>query len=272
MIKLKQAMLALLVLLVATGGSAGKAAASGTALTPSIQAAFDLTAAQADSAARARLLSLYQELTGLEAQYDKREEEIRRLHDGNAQALIALRAKIKELDQAAVSRATATVETAKKRYQPLFDQYSALNKQIALLKGLKDKALNAALRTQADAMKLLVQAARQDIREKEAQLKQVKQKRTDKMASARKTLSGIDSPQSSIKTQKSAASALNKRLSADFSDFKAAIRKKNAPLALQSLSSLVSGYKQIAVNKQKIVELEQKVSSVIAAVNKQIAG
>ncbi|MNF06173.1 hypothetical protein D3C80_2060680 [compost metagenome] len=90
------------------------------------------------------------------------------------------------------------------------------------------------------------------------------------MTAARNTLSGIESPQASIKSQKSAVAALNKRITADFSSFKAAIRKQNPALAGQSLSSLVSGYKQIAVSKQKIIELEQKVAAVIAATFKQI--
>ncbi|WP_150272496.1 hypothetical protein [Paenibacillus tepidiphilus] len=271
MSKLKQTMLALLVFIIAAVGAVETASASAADLTPSVQAAFDLTAAVADSSARTKLRSLYQELSVLDAQYDAREETIRNLHGSNTQALIAVRARIKEIGQAEVARASATVENARKRYQPLFDQYAALNKQISLLKGLKDKSLNAVLRTQADAMKLLVQAARQDIRDKEAQLKDVKQRRADKVAAARKTLAAIDSPQAAIKTQKSAASALSKRLSADFSDFKAATRKKNPQLTLQSLSSLVSGYKQIAANKQKIVELEQKIAGIIAATSKQIA-
>lgn len=91
------------------------------------------------------------------------------------------------------------------------------------------------------------------------------------MAAARKTLAGIESPQASIKSQKSVAASLNKRISADFSDFKSAIRKQNQALTAQSLSSLVSGYRQMAASKLKIIELEQKIAGVIADAAKQIA-
>ncbi|OKP76766.1 hypothetical protein A3842_17270 [Paenibacillus sp. P3E] len=267
---LKHAVLALLSLLLLSLPLAGLTAASGTELTPSIQAAFDLTAAVADSSSRSKLKSQYSELSALSAQYDSREEQIRKLHEDNAQSLIAVKEQIKNIDQATVTRLSAVVVSTKGRYQPLFDQYSALNTRISLLRGLKDKSLNSILRAQSDAMKILVQMARQDIRDQEAQLKAAKDIRTKKIAAVRKTLAGIESPQTSIKTQKSVAVSLNKRLTADWSDFKSAIRKKNPALTGGSLTSLLSGHRQIAASKQKIIELEQKVAAVIAAASRQI--
>ncbi|WP_340020925.1 hypothetical protein MHI24_18110 [Paenibacillus sp. FSL K6-1096] len=248
---------------------AGQAAASATVITSSVEASFGLTAATADSAGRAKLNGLFSELKLLSGQYDRREAEIRSLHDQNTAALKTAKEAVKNIDLAAITRQSAAVTSAKARYQPLFDQYSALNKRISLLKGLKDKTLNSVLRAQSEAMKLLVQAARQDIRDKEALLKATKATRTRKVAAVRKTLAGMDSLQSRIKSQRSAAAALNKRLTADWSDFKAAIRKKNSSLAGQSLSSAVSGYRQIAACKLKIIEHEQAVAGVIAAALKQ---
>ncbi|MEK5024729.1 hypothetical protein [Paenibacillus sp. FSL M7-1046] len=269
--KLKKIPLAMLALLLAVLSSAGAVNASGTALTPSIQASFELTAATADDTTRTRLKGYYSDFSVLVAQYDSREAQIRRLHDSNTQALIIVRNQIKEIDQSTVARLSTAVSSTKERYQPLFDQYSALNRRINLLRGLKDKVLKDVLRTQADAMKILVQFAREDIRNKEALLKAAKETRAKKMAAARKTLAGIESPQASIKSQKSVAASLNKRISADFSDFKSAIRKQNQALTAQSLSSLVSGYRQMAASKLKILELEQKIAGVIADAAKQIA-
>ncbi|NQX46791.1 hypothetical protein HQN87_15745 [Paenibacillus tritici] len=265
----KTGCLLLLCLIIALTSPAGSASASATVITSSVQASFDLTAATADSTVRARLKSQFSELTALSAQYDSREVQIRTLHDQNAEALNAVRESIKNIDLASVTRQSAAVASAKERYQPLFDQYSALNKRISLLKGLKDKTLNSVLKAQSEAMKLLVQIARQEIRDKEALLKAAKDTRTRRMAAARKTLAGIDRPQSAIKSQKSAVSALNKRLTADWSDFKSAIRKQNPALAGQSLSSMVSGYRQIAAGKLKIIEYEQAVAGVIATTLKQ---
>ncbi|MEC0172214.1 hypothetical protein [Paenibacillus graminis] len=270
MTNLKTFFLTLLSVLLLTLPLAGKAAASGTELTPSIQAAFDLTAAVADSSSRSKLNSLYSELSALSAQYNSREEQIRKLHESNAQSLLTVKEKIKNIDQATVTRLTAVVASTKARYQPLFDQYSALNKRISLLRGMRDKPLNSVLRAQSDAMRILVQMARQDIRDQEARLKAAKEDRAKKIAAARKTLAGTDSPQTSIKSQKSVISSLNKRLSADWSDFKSAIRKQNPSLTSLSLNSLLSGHRQIAASKQKIIELEQKIAGVIAEASKQI--
>lgn len=270
--KLKTFSPALLAFLLALLTLAGGAEASAAALTPSIQASFELTAAAADSSARARLKSQYSDFSALIALYDTHEDQIRKLHDSNTQALIAVKEKIKEIDQPAVTRLTASVNSTRQRYQPLFDQYTALNRRITLVKGLKDKTLNSVLRTQADAMKILVQLARQEIRDKEAQLKAAKDTRTKKMAAARKTLAGIESPQASIKSQKGVAASLNKRISADLGEFKAAIRKQNTSLTASSLSSLLSGYREINACKLKIIELEQKVAAVISGTARQIAG
>lgn len=269
--KFKTVSLALLAFLLAMLNAAVPAKASGTVLSPSIQASFELTAAAADTSARARLKGQYSDLSLLITTYDNHEAQIRRLHDSNTQALIVVKEKIKEIDLPAVTRFTTSVNSTKQRYQPLFDQYTALNRRITLVKGLKDKTLNSVLRNQADAMKILVQLARQDIRDKEAQLKAAKDTRTKKMAAARKSLAGIESPQASIKSQKSVAASVNKRISADFGEFKTAIRKQNASLTASSLSSLLSGYREINACKQKMFELEQKVAAVISSTARQIA-
>ncbi|MEK5252150.1 hypothetical protein NST74_01615 [Paenibacillus sp. FSL F4-0125] len=268
---LKSVPLLLLAITLLLSSSSGAIAASTTELTPSIKAAFDLTAATAEGSARVKLTALYNDLSTLKLQYDQREEQIRILHYNNEQSLVVVRQQMKEIDLEVVNRLEASVKSCKQRYQPLFDQYSALNKRISIAKTLKDKTLNTVLRAQGDAMKILVQLARQEISDKQNQLNAAKKTRTQKIAEARKTLAGIESPQITIKSNKSVITSLNKRVSADWTDFKAAIRKQNLTLTTQSLSSLVSGYRQIATHKQKIIELEQKVSLVIANTKKQIS-
>lgn len=245
-------------------------AASIVQLTPSVKASFDRTAAVADAAMKERLTNRYTELAMLQTQYDHREEILRTMHSDNEQALIVVRRQINEINSVEVSRLEAETKSLKARHQPLFDQYSALNRRISIVKKLKDKNLNKILQTQGEAMKIMVQLAREDIRGKEAQWKNAKDVRSKKMAAARKTLAAIDSSQSSIRTEKSVATALNKRLSADWSSFKASIRKPNPGLAAQSLVSLNAVFRQIAASKQKIVSLEQKIAGVIEKTEAQI--
>ncbi|WP_410513183.1 hypothetical protein PaeBR_01520 [Paenibacillus sp. BR2-3] len=240
-------------------------------LTPTIKASFDKTVAAADASTKGRLTNLYAELAMLQTQYDSREEKIRVVHYNNEQALIGVRKQIREIDAGEVSQLEAQTKSMKERYQPLFDQYSSLNRRISIARSLKDKTLNSVLQAQGDAMKVMVQLARENIRDKEARLKAAKEIRSKKIAAARKTLAGIENYQIGIKSEKSVVTALNKRLSADWSSFKSAIRKPNPAIASQSLSSLVSMFRQIAASKQKIMELEQKISVVIETTKIQVA-
>lgn len=242
-----------------------------TELTPALKTSFDLMAAGSEGSTRNKLNSLYIELSVLKKQDDNREANLRSLHESNERNLEKVRREMKELNLTAVQKLEEETKEMKQRYQPLFDQYTALNNRIALAKKLKDKDLNAVLRTQADVMKITVQSARQAIREKELQLRTARDTRAKKTAAVRKTLEGIRTPQTSIKSQKSVISALNKRLTADWSDFKAAIRKQNGALASQSLASIVSQYRQLAETKQKLIELEQKVAGVLTAAANQLS-
>lgn len=152
---LKSFPLLLLVILLSLSTSTEAFAAATTELTPSIQAAFDLTAATADGPTRIKMTNLYNDLSTLKMQYNNREEQIRTLHYNNEQTLIAVRKQIKEIDLETVAQLEATVKSCKQHYQPLFDQYNALNKRIKIAKGLKNKTLNTVLQAQGDAMKIL---------------------------------------------------------------------------------------------------------------------
>jgi len=270
MLKLKRFAGLWLTLVITTLAPAHAFAASIVQLTPSIKASFDETAGTADSSTKSKLANLYSELAMLQTQLDSREERIRVLHYKNEQMLTVIRQQIREIDTNVVSSLEAQTKSSQERYQPLFDQYSSLTRRISIAKNLKDKNLNAVLKAQGDAMKVLVQLARQDIRDKQAKSKAAKETRSLKIAAARKTLSNIESSQTGIKSEKSVVTALNKRLSADWTSFKSSIRKQNPVTASQSLSSLISIFRQIAASEQKIEELEQRVSSVIEKTRVQI--
>ena len=270
MLKLKRFTGLWIMLVIAVLSPAHTFAASIVHLTPSIKASFDTTAGAADASTKSRLTNLYAELAMLQIQHDNREERIRVLHYKNEQMLILVRQQIKEIDAGVVSPLEAQLKSVKERYQPLFDQYSSLLRRISIARNLKDKNLNAVLKAQGDAMKVLVQLARQDIRDKEARLKAAKETRSLKIASARKTINSIESSQTGIKAEKNVVTALNKRLTADWSSFKSAIRKPNPAIASQSLSSLVSIFRQIASSQQKIEEMEQRIAGVIEKTKAQI--
>lgn len=245
-------------------------AASIVVVTPAIRSAFDETAASAAKDQAARLKTLFGELAVLEAEYESREKTIRDWSTRNAKALAEVNTLIKEIDTAEVARLESRTKALKAKCKPLFDQYTELNKRIATAKKLKSKTVLAVLQVQGDGMKTMVQLARAEIRREEDALKAAKDARSRKVKAARAKLAAIDGHKADLKAAKSSASASGKRLSADWSSFKSAVRKQNPELTRQSLAAVTGGLRQTAVYKQKIIVLEQRISAVIAGTKSSI--
>jgi hypothetical protein len=233
-------------------------------LTVPVKLSFDKAVTAADKQTADKLTSLYGELGTLLKQDKDAEATIKALHYRNEEATIALRKQIRLIDSDKLSKLTAQVRTTKERYQPLFDAYASANKQIAIAKPLKNKTLNALLRTQADALKLSVQYAREDIRSKEAALASAKKATSSTIAAARDSLSAIDPVKVQIKAQRSAASLPRGSLSPVWTNFKYAIKKSETKGTLDSLSTLVMLSRQIVEQQRKIYALEEKIASVIS--------
>ncbi len=249
---------------------AGKAAAATVELTVPVKTAFDKTAASADSPTAAKLNSLYQDLGTLLGQDRDIETKIKALHYNNEETLIALRKQIRVINADKLSKLEAQVKLTKDRYKPLFEAYASVNKQITIARSLKNKTLNALLRTQADALKLSVQYAREDIRAKEAPLKEAKEATSRLIKAARETLAGIDPLKVQIKAQRSAASLPRASLSPVWTNFKYAIKQNEAKSALDSLGTLVMLSRQIVDQQQKIYALEVKITDIIVKTKAQI--
>jgi len=261
--------IALLLLSVVPAVPAPVASAATVELTATVKASFDKTVAEADSATKTKLSSLYAELDALLKADKEAEAKIKALHYRNEETLIALRKQIREIDAAKLSKLDEQVKQTKARYQPLFDAYSALNKQISMAKSLKNKTLNVLLKTQADGMKLSVQFAREDIRAKEAAHKAAKTAASNKMKAARDYLAAIDPIGVQIKAQRSAAGLPRGSLSPAWSNFKYAIKNKEAKSAQGALATLVSLAKQIVAQQEKIYALETKIGEIAAKTKNQ---
>ncbi|QJD86558.1 hypothetical protein [Cohnella herbarum] len=233
-------------------------------LTVPVKISFDKAVTTADAQTATKLNSLYGELGTLLKQDKDTEATIKALRYRNEEAAIALRKQIRLINSDQISKLTAQVQQTKDRYQPLFDAYASVNKQITIAKPLKNKTLNALLRTQADALKLSTQYAREDIRSKEAALSSAKKSTSAKIAAARESLDAMDPVMVQIRAQRSAASLPRSSLSPVWTNFKYAIKKSEVKGTLDSLSTLVMLARQIVEQQRKIYALEQKNSDIIA--------
>jgi len=241
------------------------ASAAAIELTSSLKASLDKTAVAADTKTGAALRELYAEL-GSQLQADKdAAANIKALQYRNEEAAILLRKQIRDIDAARVGRLAAEVQQAKTRYKPLFDGYTALNKQVALAKSLKNKTLSSVLGIQAQAMKLSVQLAREDIKKKDAAHKAAKTAASAKIKAARDSLAAIDPLKVQIKALRSGLSSTRSGLSPVWANFKYALKKNDAGSARQALASLVAGVKTIVSQQNKIYALEKRISDVISA-------
>ncbi|QMV42822.1 hypothetical protein [Cohnella cholangitidis] len=249
--------------------SALASAATAVELTVPIKLSFDKTVAAADGSTASKLTSLYGDLGALLKQDIDLEAKIKALHFKNEESLTVLRKQIRDINSDKIYKLGVQVRQTKDRYQPLFDAYAALNKQITLAKRLKNKTLNALLRAQADAMKLSVQYAREDIKAKEAALKSMKTATSEKIKAARTSLAAIDPLTVQIKAQRSAAGLPRSSRSPVWTNFKYAIKKNEAKGTLDSLSLLVNLSRQIVTQQQKIEALELRISDIIVQTRTQ---
>jgi hypothetical protein len=239
-------------------------------LTVPIKSAFDATAAAADSQRAAKLNLLYRDLGALLAQDRDSEVKIKALHYRNEEHLIALRKQIRVIDADKLNKLETQVKQTQERYKPLFAMYTSLNQQITVARSMKNKTLNAVLRTQADAMKLAVQFARQDIKSEEAALQTAKAGTNRKIQAARETLAAIDPLKVQVKAQRNAASLPRASLSPVWTNFKHAIKKSEVKSTLDSLAMLVMLSRQIAEQQQKIYALEIKITDILVKTKAQI--
>lgn len=239
-------------------------------LTAPVKADFDKTVAAAGVSDAAKLKQAYPSLQALLAEDLQLEGQIKALHYGNEEALGSVRKAIRDIDAAKLDKLGKEVAQLKAKYEPLFDDYTALNKQIAVAKKLGSKTLNAALKLQADAMKVATQLAHETIRAKEATLKAAKAAAAAKIKAARTTLGETDAIKTQIKALKSAASLPRKSQSPVWTDFKYAIKKQDARSAGNALSTLVGLGKQVSEKQRQTLDAEKKIAAVIAKTKAQI--
>ncbi|GAC41229.1 hypothetical protein [Paenibacillus popilliae] len=240
-------------------------------LSATAKAAFDKMVAAADRPQADELTHLYRDLLQLETLEREWKENTTRLHCNNAEALARIRQQLKQLHEDTLKRLDSQVQEAKKKYQSLFEAYSALNKQISAVKPWKNKQLNAELRLQHTGMKPLVRIAREDIRSRQATLKSAKQARTDAVKRIRHTLSAINTVKVQIKQAKSAAGTYKSRLAAARSTLTQAARKGDANASQKALTAMTASSRQRNERRRQVFQLEQKIGDIIQKATTQLA-
>lgn len=245
--------------------------ASHLEFTDSIHSAWSKTAEQAQGTAHQQLISKYEQLQASQKEISDLEDKAAAKHYENEGHAAVVRKNISGIQGEKIRSLEDQVKSVKSRHQPLFDTYSTLSRQVTAANRLKDKSLYKVLRRQADAMKIVVGLARQEIKDKEELLKSAKSQRTDISAKVRSTLADIDPIKSKIKAEKSAASSLDKQVSTEWKNFKAAIRKSEVDRTADTLSRLCTLSSEIVKHKQSIYNFELRIEGVIKKASSQLS-
>ncbi|MGG3307561.1 hypothetical protein ABER23_09055 [Paenibacillus lautus] len=238
--------------------------------TDAVQAQLNATADRAGGTVRTKLINQYDNFKSERKQAMDWDDRISSLRYANESKTSETRKRISEIDKDKIRKLEDQLQAAKTKYQPLFNTYTALNKQIAVAKKLKDKTVSKMLQSQAGGMKILVTLGREDIRNKQAALTAAKKEKTSKAAKARSILSEIDSYKNKIKGDKSAISTPNKLMTTEWKNFKAAVKANESARTSDTLSRLLTLSGQILMKKKSIYSHEQKIESIIARANAQL--
>ncbi|MDR9854421.1 hypothetical protein RJP21_12485 [Paenibacillus sp. VCA1] len=228
-------------------------------------------AVASDAGLRVQLSTLYRTFTDLQEQLRKADQEINALHYKNEEIKSNLTKQIKLIDADKIAKLEAAAKQAKDKYKPLFSMYTSLNQQIQTASKLKNKQLSSALKTQADTMKVAVQIAKADIKNKEQALAAAKTKRTAAQKKIRGIMASADPLRIRIKAEKSTASSLNKNVSPMWRNVTQSVKGGNGKQIYNTLNTLVSQLRQVQAQKQKILSLENQIGGILQNAKSQLA-
>lgn len=246
------------------------AVASGLELSPTYQKAWDKVLGQADAKTSTALKEAYGKAGMWVVQKQAWEQKIKVLHAANAAEADRLRLAIRQTDAAKLDGLISEVKQTEARYTPMFKLYETLNKQLKAARAAKNKEWTAAIRTQVESMKPVVQLARQDIRGKKQKLADARKQKNTKMKQLRSVLGGADAVKKQIQTAKRQANSYKERYSSALQRLKQTMKTGQAARTLTDAKSLATAAENWSGSQQRIHELELKVAAVYQKVKQQL--
>lgn len=245
-------------------------AAASMQWSPTQQQAVDRATAS-DGVLRSQLSSLYRTFTDVQEQLRQSDLNINAQHYKNEETKSGLTKQVKMIDADKIAKLEAAAKQAKDKYKPLFSMYTSINQQVKTANKLKNKQLSSALKAQADTMKVAVQIAKADIKNKEQALSAAKTKRTAAQKKIRGIMAQADPLRIRIKAEKSTASSLNKNVSPLWRNVTQAVKGGNGKQVYNALNTLVSQLRQIQERKQRILSLENQIGGILQSAKTQLA-
>lgn len=244
--------------------------AASVEMSSTVKAGFDKIVASADSSLASRLTATYQDLTTLQGQNEEWDQNNAKIHTENADRLSQFGKEMEQLDAEKRQKLEQQYKQAKEKYAPLFDSYSALNKQIMIARFFRSKEVNAALRAQADAMKIPLDLARRDSKAKLDAWNAAKSSAANTVKRVRQTIDETKPLQDQIKAKKKSITALNGQFTEAWKLFSPAVKKGDASAAMAALNGAVSSARQRNDEKEAIYALEVGIRDILQRAKSQL--
>lgn len=231
-------------------------------LSPIAKSALTKMSESATPTQASSINSMYSELISLQNQSLQRDNTLKQMQAKNKENLTNVRSKLQHWDTDKINKLEATLKQTRQRYEPLFASYQLLNDQLSRMGSKKDDKKEM-LRKQRDIVKAAVQLARMDIKTKVDAVKKARESKSKFVKRVREILTGINTVNAQIKSERSTVSELKKRTTPLWSSLNQAIKKGDAKSSLQSLTSLVSLIRQIDQSKKKLEQHETRIAEIV---------
>lgn len=210
-----------------------------------------------------KLKNAYAEFLTLRQQELELDGQIESIHHTNEEALAALRKQIREIDAVSIASLQAEVTKTREQSKPLFALSESLNKQLSDAKKNKNKDLAAQIVRKLDGIKGPILLLRQEIRYKEALLKDAKDSANKTMKRIRTILDETNAIYTQIKIDKSVQSSIMKLFPLQTQYLNQTAKKGDATGALHALKTLCDYLSVIGSKQQNIYTLEQKITVIM---------
>lgn len=229
---------------------------------------LDQTVSSSGSSMSSALRKQESRLQSLHQQDQSLDQQIRAIYYANKESETRLLERLRQHEAAQIDKLTQEVANTKKRYEPLFALYTSLNKELTLVRKLKNKNLTAAVKSQVDTTKVAVTLAREDIKRKQDKLTAAKKARDAEVKKVRTALAEKNPVQVQIRAAKSNISAAKKRFTQEMKNFNVVVKKKEGTAVLTSITALSTIAEDIVRQKGEQYKLEVKVKQVITGAGK----
>lgn len=192
--------------------------------------------------------------------------ETKRIQDQrtkNNALLKQLNVKITAIDVEWIKKLQLEADQTRKKHTPLLEQYTTLSKQASAAKKNKNKKLADLLDLKRNKLRASVEAARNDIKAKNAALSIAKKHRATKVKVVKDALAPVQVYKKKITAENKTIAAIKQIYSAAEKRYRASVKQGNAITAAADITLMYEQMVIIHTSLQKVDDWEKQIAQTI---------